>query len=151
MRAFFLGVLAVILSVFSVSAQDDKPVNWKVEAKKVGENQFQISAEAKMKDGFHIWALNAGGDGSLINTNIDLTSKGITWNDHTWNASKRPKSERYEYIDGAVNYFERSVTFTRNFTVKAGVNKVEGQITYQTCNEMMCYPPQDIPFSLELK
>jgi hypothetical protein len=151
MKAFLLAPLAIFLNVFSASAQEEQPVSWTVEVKKLDNDQFQINATAKMKEGFHIWALNAGGDGSLINTNIDVTTSGIKWSDNNWTANKRAKTERYDYIEGAVNYFERAVTFTRSFTVDGDVKNVEGQVTYQACNEMMCYPPQDVPFAIEIK
>ena len=47
-----------------------KPINWTLEVKSLGENNYELVAKANMDEGFHIWALNAGGDGSFINTEI---------------------------------------------------------------------------------
>lgn len=147
----FILIMTVLLCFTGASlAQriDKDPVEWNVRLKTIDGNTFQIIAEAKMKDGFHIWALDAGGDGSLINTGI-VVDADLDWVEQQWQSDRRPRSETYEFIEGKVNYFEKQVQLSRTFKAEKIPEIIKGTITYQSCNEAMCLPPKDHSFSLE--
>lgn len=152
MKKLLLLSLSLFLAIFTARATDKEegPVTWNVQVQPVSGDTYKLVINAKMKDGFHIWALEAGGDGSLINTEISLEQFDIHWVDVDWRLSKKPKTETYDYIDGAVNYFDKQVQFSRNFTGAKG-NVIKGTITYQSCNESMCFPPEDVPFEVTIK
>lgn len=146
-------VLFLLLSALAIKSQAQANakdvVKWKVSVQAVSENTYQLIAEAKMQDGFHIWALDAGGDGSLINTELLIHHpQKIEWKDN-WTSNVAPKTEKYDYIDGAVHYYERGVRFTRTFTTTQK-QVLQGSIRYQTCNEAMCFPPQDYAFEISV-
>lgn len=153
MRKLLLLSLSLFLAIFTARAADKEeegPVSWNVQIRPVSGDTYQLVIDAKMKTGFHIWALEAGGDGSLINTEISLEQFDIHWVDVDWRISKKPKTETYDYIDGPVHYFDKQVQFARNFTGSKGMT-IKGTITYQSCNESMCFPPQDVPFEVTIK
>ena len=148
----FFVMLIVGLQAKSFAKEAEQPVKWQVTVQHLGNDEFQLVAKAKMKPNFHIWALDAGGDGSLINTSIETSSEDeLDWTDKTWKSNKQPKTETFEFIEGAVHYFENEVVFTRNFKVKEPVTSIKGTISYQSCNESMCFPPDDIPFDVQIK
>lgn len=153
MKQFFLVLLILIgLQQCAMAQKMEKdPVQWQVQLKTIDENTYQIVAEAKIKEGFHIWALDAGGDGSLINTEINVDADDVQWQDEQWQSNQKPKTETYEFIDGEVNYFEKQVKLSRTFKSASKPELVKGTITFQSCNEAMCFPPKDIPFSVESK
>ncbi len=152
MKKLLLLSLSLFLAIFAARAADkeEEPVTWKVEIRPVSGDTYKLVIDAKMKEGFHIWALEAGGDGSLINTEINLEEFDIHWVDVDWRISKKPRTETYDYIDGAVNYFDKQVQFSRNFTGAKG-KVIKGTVTYQSCNESMCFPPEDVPFEVTIK
>lgn len=149
MKHFLLLITALLGICMASLAQknDHDPVTWNVHLKKIDDNTFQVIAEAEMRDGFHIWALDAGGDGSLINTGIVVDDE-LDWVEDQWQSNKPPRSETYEFIEGRVNYFEKQVQLSRTFKAKAVPANVTGTVTYQSCNETMCLPPKDHIFSL---
>ncbi len=153
MKQILLAFIAILNFTFGMAmpSNGNEPVQWNVQIKTIDANTFQIVAEAKMKEGFHIWALDAGGDGSLINTEISVEGDGFQWQEENWQSNQKPKSETYEFIDGKVNYFEKQVKLSRTFKTSSKPELVKGTITFQSCNEAMCFPPKDIPFSLEPK
>jgi len=103
-----------------------------------------------MDKGYHIWAMDAGGDGSLIPTSISVEEPDeFSW-EGDWKELRKPQEQTYEFIDGKVFFFEDSATFTRDFKAKKGIT-LTGEAEYQTCNEQMCYPPASEDFSIELK
>ncbi|OJV55868.1 MAG: hypothetical protein BGO31_17425 [Bacteroidetes bacterium 43-16] len=152
MKKLLLLCLSLCMILFTGFAadKDDAPVSWNVQVRPVSGDTYKLIVNAKMKEGFHIWALEAGGDGSLINTEISLEQFDIHWVDEDWRISKKPKTETYEYIEGAVHYFDKQVEFSRNFTGAKGT-VIKGTITYQSCNEAMCFPPEDVPFEVVIK
>lgn len=152
MKQIIIFIAALLGFSFWATAQnnDKDPVQWQVQLKAIDDNTFQIVAEAKMKDGFHIWALDAGGDGSLINTEISVVQDGLKWQEANWQSSQKPKIETYEFIDGKVNYFEKQIKLSRTFKADNKPEVIKGTITYQSCNEAMCFPPKDFEFSIKL-
>lgn len=155
MKKFLSLVLIIIAGLFhtkTFAKETDNPVKWQVTVQHLGNNEFQIMAKAKMKQSYHIWALDAGGDGSLINTSIETSNEEVLdWKDDEWKSNKEPKTETFEFIEGAVRYFENEVVFTRTFIAKDNATSIKGVISYQSCNESMCFPPDDIPFDVAIK
>ena len=54
--------------------------------------------------------------------------------------AEKPEGEKIDFIEGAIRWHEKEITFYRDFKGKRG-DKVKGAVQYQSCNEQMCYPP----------
>jgi len=117
------------------------PVSWQFSIKKMENGNYRFEAKATMTSGFHIWAQDAGGDGSLIPTSFTAEQlQNGKWTSD-WKEMESPKSEKIDVFgDAAVRWFERSVTFYRDFNAKKG-DKIKGAVQFQTCNDQMCFPP----------
>lgn len=141
-----LGLLMTTLTF----AQTAKVVRWTVEAKpsNIEKTEYTLTAKAVMEDGYHIWAMDAGGDGSLIPTSITLTQEPAWKNE--WTSDQKVHAERLEFIEGTVFSYSKTVTFSRQFTLPKGKHKLTGTVTFQSCNESMCLPPEDVPFEITL-
>lgn len=152
MKKLFVLILSLLMGhIASYAQQGDKAVAWTVEAKKAtnGEgSEYTLTAKAVMEKGFHIWAMEAGGDGSLIPTSINVIAT-LNWKGE-WVADQTAHAERMEFIEGTVYSYSQEVNFTRNFSLTKGLKKIKGVITYQSCNESMCLPPQDVPFEVTI-
>lgn len=137
------------LSYFS-RAQDTNPVQWHFSIEKKDAATYCLKAEATIKDQFHIWALDPGGDGSLIPTSFQVTdSAAVTWKGN-WQESPQPHTQMLEFIDGAVHWHEKTATFYRLF--QAPVNTpVSLKVTFQSCNEASCFPPETQQYMLRVK
>ena len=149
----FLKVLTFLclLPILS-SAQGGRQdvVHWDFSVIRKSSNTWTLKAKATMDKGYHIWALDAGGDGSLIPTAIAVEEPDeLTW-EGEWKEIRKPREQTYEFIEGKVFFFEGSATFTRDFKAEKGIT-LTGSAEYQTCNEQMCYPPTSAEFSLEVK
>ncbi len=157
MKYFSLFLLVTCLTCFSAKAQfgsnnniPENPVRWDFDIKKIDDNHYRIEAKATMSDGFHIWAQDPGGDGSLIPTSF--TAEGLangSWITD-WEENKKPKTQQLSFVDGAVNWHEKEITFYRDFKGKKG-DKVKGAVQYQSCNDEMCFPPAIENFILLVK
>lgn len=139
-------VLAILLGLpFAGKAQvkpvAQSPVHWSFIVQKKKNGEYRFEAHAIMDKGFHIWALDAGGDGSLIPTSFvsESISKGGTWTSD-WKELAPPTVQTLSFIEGAVRWHQKEITFYRDFKAPAGT-RIKGGVEFQTCNEEMCYPP----------
>ena len=146
--ARFLSSLLIAFSFllpWTASAQIiEDPSEWKFEAKKKQGNEYDLIFHVNVKNGYHIYSLDPGGDGSFPPPEFNFT-KGD-------NYKLRGKlSEKGERIDetiediGTVHYFKK-VDFIQPATITAN-GKITGKYTYMTCNDQGCLPPKTKTFT----
>src|SRR5690606_39531643 len=114
---------------------------------KIGDGIFEIIATATINDGFHIWDLDAGGDGSLINTSIEVKDAAKFEMVQPFKSMSEPTILDLDFIEGAVRWHDNKVIFKAVYKVPKGSN-IHVVITYQACNHEMCFPPEDLDFNL---
>jgi len=141
MKFLLTALLTVLLLPFAAKAQTaPNPVHWQFSVRKMDGDMYRFEAKATLDKGFHVWAQDPGGDGSLIPTSFtaeQLQNGGWVGD---WKEQEQPKAARMEGIDGAVRWHEKAVTFYRDFKGKKG-DKVKGAVQYQSCNDKMCFAP----------
>ena len=138
-----------MISSFATLAQDVSPVNWTFTSKPGSkQNEYIIIATAKIKEGFHVFSPNPGGDGFLIPTSINFAKSTFIKNVGTLTPQRRPITKEMEGI-GMVNYYEGEVDF--NITVETDKHiTLHGTVSSQACNDKMCFPPSDVDFTIKL-
>lgn len=140
MKFLFAALLAIFLIPVPGKAQTgNNPVHWQFSVKKLDNDLFRFEAVATLDKGFHVWAQDPGGDGSLIPTSFTAEQLQGGWVGD-WKEQEQPKAAKMEGVDETVRWHERSVTFYRDFKGKRG-DKVKGAVQYQSCNDKMCFPP----------
>lgn len=139
-----LSVLFALLCLpFTGKAQGSaasKAVQWQFSIKKMDNDQYRFEAKAVMDKGFHIFAQDPGGDGTLIPTSfiVEALQNGSWTSD--WKESTAPKTETIKELGETVRYHEKTIVFYRDFKGKRG-EKVKGAVQFQSCNAEMCFPP----------
>jgi hypothetical protein len=54
-------------------------------------------------------------------------------------------------FEATLNFFENKVTFVQHISkTTKDASTVTGSITYMLCNDTMCLPPVDVPFTIEI-
>ena len=153
MRRFFrflsFGFIAILFSNQLWAQGMKDPCTWTYEAKKIAANEYQLSFKLEMGNGWHIWAIQSGGDGSLIAPSFTFeANKAVKMIGDIKEEGKLINSS-IEGIEGKVNYYNNTVIYTRVVKAKAGTT-INGTHQYQVCNDMMCLPPRDKNFSITL-
>lgn len=131
----------------ALKSDNKSPVSWHFEIKKTSNGDYRLEAMAIMAQGFHVWAQDPGGDGSLIPTSFtaEQIPNGKWIGD--WKEVESPKTQTLEFVEGAVRWHEKSVTFYREFKAPKG-SKIKGSVQFQTCNDQICLPPAIQNFSV---
>lgn len=143
MKFFLSAIIALAFIPFAGKAQTKPtidPVHWQFSVKKTDNDLYRFEARATMDNGYHIWAQDPGGDGSLIPTSFTTEALQNGGWSGDWKESTQPKVQNMTEIEGAVRFHEKTVTFYRDFKGKAG-DKIKGAVQYQSCNDRMCFPP----------
>lgn len=147
MKVLFFFLFS-FLSVSSIVAQEKNPIKWSFYTKQNNDLSYTVYAKAIMEEGWHVFALDPGGDGLLIPTQLTIAENKAIIKKGKVEVEGDLVKANMEGI-GNVNYYEKEVIFKQKITV-TNQKKVSGTISFQMCNEHMCLPPEDLNFTVEL-
>ncbi len=148
-----INTLLALFAFVTTNAQENNndaqaidPVQWSYTIANNIDSVSVIQIKATMLEGYHIFTNNPGDeDGFLTPTTISVEfydAKGslvqMPVTDRV--ANKKAKTVNMEGI-GKVNYFEKEVVYTMPFSAKPILRGASINISYQCCNESMCFPP----------
>jgi thiol:disulfide interchange protein DsbD len=142
-----LGLAALLLAcspvAFAQQLQD--PVHWSFSVKKTGQGQYSVMADARIVDKWHIYAMQPGGDGSLIGTSMQFEN-GVK----LLSQPKELTPAREEVLmDEHVRLHSGKASIVATLSGKPG-QTIKGSVEYQACNDRMCLPPKTQSFTLTL-
>lgn len=144
------GLLCLAGSAGAQGLQD--PTTWTYVAKRKFGNVFELHFQVKLSGKWHIYALDPGGDGSMIPPTFVIMP-----NDHVKLRGKmketaKPEEEEIEGIDGKVKYFKGEADFVQEVEVSGTADiTVQGKHEYQVCNDQICLPPKTKEFTIHIK
>ncbi len=148
-KFILLVALFLLGSNLSKAELTKDPTTWTYEVKKTGEGKYNLIFHLKLKEHWHIWSMNPGGDGLQIppsfvfKKNTNFTLKGKT------TEAGAKKTETMDGVDGPVSFFENKVDYTQSIEALNN-QKIRGTLEYQVCDESMCLPPTKKSFSFEI-
>ena len=146
---YFLTLVVVMTFCAGASAQVDNPVKWSYASKKINDKETVVYLRASIKDGWHIYSLNAGG-GSPLKTSFTFSpSKNYLLAGKTLEPGPVKKYEPLLKMD--ISYFEKSVIFQQKIKLTAAnVTSVKGKLEYMACNDHKCNPSEQIDFNIPI-
>ncbi|MBS1629868.1 MAG: thioredoxin family protein [Bacteroidetes bacterium] len=151
----FLSRLILLLTIlfhagFAQSQIIQDPTTWTYELKKTGDNHYRLFFHLKLKEGWHIYSFNPGGDGTLIAPSFRFDPASFFKKNGKTQEHGKLETKVRDGVDGAVHEFHNKVDYTQDITV-TGNGKITGTLEYQVCDESMCLPPKHKAFSFEIK
>lgn len=138
-----------LIQASTVFTEDINPVKWEFSFTKVAA-EFQLNFKATINKGWHIYSQNMNGDGP-VPTSITITQNK---NFKIVGEPEEPKPfEKYDpNFDMNVKWFDNEVNFTQKIKpITKSDFKVEGFVTFMTCDDSKCLPPIDVPFAISIK
>jgi thiol:disulfide interchange protein DsbD len=145
-------LMTICLAEPATAQKSNDPTTWTYQAKRKFGNHFELFFQVKLKPGWHIYALDPGGDESLIpptftfsdNKDVKLVGKV--------KEMTKPVTEKMEGIDNPIRFFNGEAIFIQEVEVPWGQTvKITGKHEYQVCNDRMCLPPKTRGFSFIVK
>jgi thiol:disulfide interchange protein len=145
----FLLLSALLLSSVVSNAEITKdPTSWTYEVKKKSEGKYDLIFHLKLKEHWHIWSFNPGGDGSQLPPTFNFKKNPSVKLIGKVKENGTIKSETIEVV-GLVHYFLNKVNYVQQVEILSNT-KATGNLTYQVCDESMCLPPTTKSFSFEI-
>ena len=143
----------VALFIFNTSstktiAQIENPVKWNFNSEKVGNNEYLLKFSAEIAKTWHVYAQDIPEGGPIPTTfnfdksdNYKLIDKTI---------EKGHLEEAYDpSFDMQLKWYSNKVTFVQKVNITE-TSTIKGFLTFMTCNDEMCLPPEDIDFEFNL-
>lgn len=142
-------LLLLFFFTFSLTSYAQlEPVKWSFKAEKVSEGEYDIIFTASIDKGWSVYSpLMEAEDGPIPTTfefyNNDIEAVG----------KAREAGNRKETFDPNFNMdlvkFSGRAKFTQRVKVDES-KKVVGVLTYMTCDDESCLPPEDVSFEIGL-
>ena len=140
----------LLMGIVHAGAQIVKdPTRWFFEAKKTGDNTFDVVIKLQLDNGWHIYSFDPGGDGTLLPPVFDFTKNAAVKLNGKVKESGRLEHEDIDGV-GVVHYYKTSVTYTQKLTAKSDT-ELKGVLEYQVCDDHGCLPPKKKSFSIKLE
>ena len=142
-------VLFFGLMIFSLSMNAQlEPVNWSVEAEKVGEAEYDIVFTAKIDKGWAVYSPHLESLDGPVPTSFEFENQDLEAIGKVKEAGNR--KEMYdELFEMNLVKFSGKARFTQRIKVENS-ETIKGYLTYMTCNEESCLPPKDVEFEIML-
>ncbi len=148
-KIFSIVFFCLFAAVPGFSQIISDPTTWTYELKEKGAGKYDVIFKLKLKEKWHIWSLNPGGDGMQIPPSFEFDKKpGLKLVGGPKEAGKKHTGPM-DGVDGIVTYFEGAVTYTQSIEA-TGPMTLTGKYTYQVCDDQMCLPPKTKKFTLEV-
>lgn len=147
--AVLLLLCLTVTKTLSAGFTNTDPSMWTYEVKKKGDNVYDLVFTVKLEAGWHIWALDPGGDGSLrrpifaFDKNPDMVVQG--------DLTEKGKKETLA-LQGMANkvfYYSDRVEYVQTIQVN-GFATVTGKHHYQLCSNLAILSPRIKDFSFDV-
>ncbi len=142
-------VLLNVLFSFGATAQIlEDPTVWTFEAKKLDGNKYDLVFHCDVKNGWHIFSLDPGGDGSFLPPEFNIKKNA----DIKLVGKLREKGKIiHETIEdiGTMHYY-KNVDYIQTVELAKEDMVITGEYTYMTCNDETCLPPKTLNFSIKI-
>jgi thiol:disulfide interchange protein DsbD len=143
MKSFLFAFSLLFIGSF-LTAQST--VDWTFDAKKISNDVAEVTFTAEVKDGWYIYSQFLGDDGPIPTNfefeNVETLGKGT---------EEGYKKEGFDEVFGMnLIKFGKTVTFTHKVKLSDKSGAIKGYLTYMTCDDEQCLPPEDVEFSISL-
>jgi len=148
MKKVLLVFVALVMCA-GAYAQIETPVRWSYAAKKLNDKEAIVFLKATIQPSWHIYSLNVK-DGGPIKTSFEFTPSKL-YAPVGKPTEPTPVTKFEKAFSMNVSYFEKEVIFQQKISLKsASATSVTGKLTYMTCNDKKCLPPEDVDFTIPL-
>jgi len=141
--------LLLFFSTFlSSSAQILAPVTVTPSVKDLGKGEYQLSFDAKIDEGWHVYS-HFIGEGGPIPASIHFeNTSGFQLGKYSETGAKIQKNEPLFGMD--LIWYEHKASFQQKIKVTAPTVVIKGYFEYITCDDRSCLPPADVEFNFNL-
>jgi len=143
-----LFLLTLLISHFGFSQLLD-PVEWTTKVEQINESEYQLTMEAFIEPGWHLYAQEIP-EGGPIPTEFILEGEGSSFELVGATTEDEGHVEFDPIFEMNIKYFADYAKFTQRIKFNGDVSSIEGYVTYMVCDDSRCLPPTDKDLSFDL-
>ncbi|MBS1584535.1 MAG: thioredoxin family protein [Bacteroidetes bacterium] len=147
-KSLWLLLISCLFAVSAFAQMTADPTTWTFEAKKKGNNNYDLIFHLKLQPHWHIWSFNPGGDGSLISPSFTFDKTGTLKLDGKTKEKGKLITEDNPAV-GIVHMYLNQVDYIQSVAV-TGNGKITGKYKYQVCDTEKCLAAKTKPFSFDI-
>lgn len=141
MTNYFKKLLAIIVVIASSSfakAQVEDPVSWSFKANKIDGKKYEITINASIEQGWHLYSISLPEGGPIPTTFKFTQTPDFKLNDKVKEITKSTK-EKDEVFNLELSFFAKEATFSQVVELtNVESTTIEGTIEYQACYADKC-------------
>lgn len=150
MNKLILSFFLTVLSVFQLSAQVYNPVKWTFDYKLDGAEHAILQFNAKIEKGWHVYSTTIEDGIGPVPTLIDFKGlEGATLEGGI--IEPKPHKEFDPNFQMELLWFEGQATLKQRVKLTKPFAKVSGELTYMTCDDTKCLPPEYLDFEFNME
>ncbi len=136
-------LLAITLCALAAQSQMLNPVKWTKSIKMTDDKNGVITFTATIDKGWHLYS-NDTPEGGPIPLSVKWDKKEGVKLVGGLKPNKAPATIDDEMFGMKVRQWDGSVTLSQKFTTTADKYKIEGEVSYQACNDSGCLPGSEL-------
>lgn len=134
-----------------VSAQVYDPVDWEFKVEYQGDEDAELIFKAEIEDEWHVYATELPSEMGPIPTSVTLNESPEFKSLGSLKGGEF-KTEYDPNFDMDLNFYDKEAIFRLPIKRLTGSDfEVTGYLTFMTCNDEMCLPPEDVDIKLLVK
>lgn len=140
---YFIALLFSVVT-FMIGAQER--VKWDFSYS--SENK-QLTFKATIDDGWHLYSQHINNTIGPVPTSFTFEKNDNIVMEGTV-IEPKPIQAYDENFEATLDFFKNDVTFKQNLAKIISGEVIKGYVTFMVCNEVMCLPPSDYPFTIQI-
>ena len=150
MRAI-LTPLFLLLTTFLFAQLE--PVKWSFDVEKLNEKEYDIIFSAEIDRGWALYSQFMDAPHGPIPTQFEFDHNNTSSLELIGEASEAGhREEDFDEVFGMnLVKFKNRARFVQRVKVREGTDLVKGHLTYMTCDEESCLPPEEVNFEIALE
>jgi thiol:disulfide interchange protein DsbD len=125
------------------------PVKWAFSSKELGNGEYELSFNATIGEGWHMYAMNLPEGVMMVPVSFQFDTLAAFQLIGTA-TQPNPITEFDSIVGGELSYFYHQAEFKQKVRLISSPSKVKGKVEFMVCNENGCLPPEMVDFELEV-
>lgn len=145
---------AAVLATYTAQgtpATAEDPVSWTFTAEQLAEDHYRVKMIGSLSEGWTIYSKDVDPNIGPIPTEFVVNKgAGITAVGATTESAEHLKVAYDRVWDADISKINGGEVVYQQVVAASGVEEITGFVYYQCCDDQMCFPPREVPFTLDL-
>ena len=125
-----------------------EPVKWEYSTEKLADNQYKITFNASVEDGWYVYSSNIPEDGPIPTSIFFDENEALGELGEIEESGEETKDGYDEMFDMDIKKFGHAATFSQVVNT-TGPATITGYLEFMTCDSMQCLFPDPIEFTID--